>query len=73
MNQYRFSFDPFCREGAGSDGRAAPEGLELGVDDLSVVVNLDLELMKSKWSIEALGTLDIFEHNIGIKDIWIKR
>ncbi len=47
---YSFSFDPFCGEGAWSDGRAAAKGLELGVDDLAVGVNFDLNLMNIKSS-----------------------
>ena len=34
--------DPLCGEGRAGDGRAAAEGLELGVHDLSIVVDFDL-------------------------------
>ena len=36
------TLDPLGGEGAGSDRRSASERLELGVDDLPVVVDLDL-------------------------------
>ena len=35
-------FDPLCGEGGAGDGRPAAEGLELGVHDLAVVVDLNL-------------------------------
>lgn len=38
------ALDPLGCQGGGGDGGAAPKGLELGVDDLSLLVHLDLEL-----------------------------
>jgi len=48
IKNYRFSFDPFCGEGTWSNGRAAAEGLEFGVNDLAVGVNFNLQLMDIK-------------------------
>ena len=39
---YFLTLDLFSGEGARRDGAAAAKGLELGVDDVAVVVNVDL-------------------------------
>jgi len=52
---YRFALDPLGGEGAGGDGGAATEGLELGVfDDLGLRVDADLETH----DVAALGCAD---------------
>ena len=39
----RLALHPLGGERAGGDGRPAAEGLELGVDDLPILVNFDLK------------------------------
>ena len=39
--------DPLCGQGGAGDRRSAPKGLELGVHDLPLVVNLDLFVERS--------------------------
>ncbi len=52
---YRFALDPLGGERAGGDGRAAAEGLELGVfDDLGLGVDANLETH----DVAALGCAD---------------
>ena len=41
--------DPLAGEAAAGDGGAAPEGLELGVGNISVVINLILTLFKKNF------------------------
>ena len=40
-----FPLDPLGGEAAAGDGRPAAEGLELGVNNLSVVINLSREIL----------------------------
>ena len=50
MNTLEFEvsyLDPLCGEGGACDGRPAAEGLELGIHDLAVVVDLNLLANKS--------------------------
>ena len=57
MGTYRFAFDPFGGQGTRGDGRTTTESLELGVDDLAILVHLDLKLhdITASWSADQSG------------------